>query len=69
MESYEEADEKLRFDVTDNAFKITLPNRNYYVEVAGVSQATAIVLLREMMDKGLIKKSGTGKLVKYQIVV
>jgi ATP-dependent DNA helicase RecG len=33
---------------------------------AGVSQSTAVVLLREMVEKGLIKKIGSGKLVRYQ---
>jgi ATP-dependent DNA helicase RecG len=36
--------------------------------VAGVSQSTAITLLRNMIEKGLIKKIGSGKLVKYSLV-
>lgn len=105
VESYEEADEKPRFDVTNNAFKITLPNRNFYAnrlthehinasinrytereeqvlnlfdkkdyivrkdveEAVGVSQATAIVLLREMTKKGFIIKSGGGRLIRYKL--
>lgn len=90
--------------MTDNAFKVTLPNRNFYTEEeigqiagenspitnrekfvlslfdnkefivrkeveegAGVSQATAIVLLRAMIQKGLIEKVGNGKQVKYRL--
>jgi ATP-dependent DNA helicase RecG len=34
--------------------------------VAGISQPTAVVLLREMVEKGLLKKVGSGKLVKYK---
>jgi len=104
MENYEEEVRHPRLDVTDNAFKITLPNRNFYAEkkmsqtaggnssatereelvlrlfdsnefivrkdieqAAGVSQATAIVLLREMTQKGLLEKVGSGKLVKYKV--
>jgi len=107
MESYEECEEKPRFDVTDNAFKITLPNRNFQTnrvvpelfsfsgrvnrvskrerqvlqlfdarefivrkdveEAVGISQATAIVLLREMTQKGRLEKIGNGKLVKYKL--
>jgi len=104
MENYEEEVKQPRLDVADNAFKIILPNRNFYVEkkmskiagenasvtkreeqvlrlfdsnefivrkdieqAAGVSQATAIVLLREMTQKGLLEKVGSGKLVKYKV--
>ena len=35
---------------------------------AGISQPTAVILLREMVRKGLIKKIGAGKLIKYQLV-
>ena len=104
MESYEGYTERPQFDVTDNAFKITLPNRNFYVdketgqiagkgfpftereervirlldtkdfivrkdveEVTGISQATAIVLRRDMTRKGVLEKVGSGKLVKYKL--
>ena len=104
MESYEGYTERPQFDVTDNAFKITLPNRNFYVdketgqiagkgfpftereervirlldtkdfivrkdveEATGISQATAIVLLRDMTQKGVLEKVGSGKLVKYKL--
>jgi len=104
MENYEEEVKQPRLDVADNAFKIILPNRNFYAEkkmskiagenssvtkreelvlrlfdsnefivrkdieqAAGVSQATAIVLLREMTQKGLLEKVGSGKLVKYKV--
>jgi len=36
-------------------------------QAAGVSQATAIVLLREMTQKGLLEKVGSGRLVKYKV--
>ncbi|MCP1103428.1 ATP-dependent DNA helicase RecG [Aequitasia blattaphilus] len=100
MESYEGEICKPRLDVTNNAFKITLPNRNQgdslgacetanqiterekhvlrilaykkfivrkdVEEEIGVSQATAILLLREMTRKGLLTKVGSGRLVKYK---
>ncbi len=33
---------------------------------AGISQPTAVVLLREMVEKGLLQRVGSGKLVKYK---
>ena len=93
------------FEVTDNAFKITLPNINYAGErkelptvpakVKGkdtrkelvlklvkqqgsitrkdvedglnISQSTAILLLREMVESGLLVKVKEGKFIKYRI--
>ena len=104
-ESYADCAAKPQFQVTDNAFKITLPNVNYvggrkkaaavYSEGAGrdarqktllglaekrgyiirkdveselkVSQATAILILRDMLKKGLLVKEGTGKQQRYRI--
>lgn len=105
-ESYAECAVKPQFEVTDNAFKITLPNINYvgerkdvtttapskvtdkaerqeillrlaekqgyivrkYVEAElKVSQATAILILRDMVEKGLLIKEGSGKQQKYRI--
>ena len=103
-ESYADCAVKPQFEVTDNAFKITLPNSNYagerkdvatppkvegkvdrqeillrlaeergYIgrkDVEGalkVSQATAILILRDMVEKGLLIKEGSGKLQKYRI--
>lgn len=105
-ESYADCAVKPRFEVTDNAFKITLPNINYddmreevpaaaplegaekrerqerllrLAEKQGyivrkdveaelkVSQATAILLLRDMVEKGLLRKEGSGKKQKYCI--
>ena len=38
------------------------------VEMAtGISQATAVLLLRDMVNKGLIQKIGSGKLVRYSL--
>lgn len=106
-ESYADCAVKPQFEVTDNAFKITLPNINYIGErketvptaprkiadkVARqeallrlaknrgyivrkdveaelkVSQATAILILREMVEKGLLIKEGAGKQQRYHIV-
>ena len=104
-ESYSDCDVKPLFEVTDNAFKITLPNINYAgerrelptapVKVKGkdnrkelvlkllkqqgsitrkdvedglnVSQSTAILLLREMVESGLLVKVKDGKKIIYQI--
>lgn len=92
-----------KFEVSDHAFKVTLPNINYKAAAApsvtetrtsaplasregavlellsrgglttrrdvqeklGVSQATAILLLREMTARGLLVRHGGGKQVKY----
>lgn len=105
-ESYADCTVKPQFEVTDNAFKITLPNINYagerkdvtstsplkvtdktnrqeillrLAEKQGyivrkdveaelkVSQATAILILRDMVEKGLLIKEGSGKQQKYRI--
>ena len=104
-ESYSDCDVKPQFEVTDNAFKITLPNMNYtgerkelptvplrgkgksdreeiVLQIAqkqgyilrkdverelAVSQATAILILRDMVDRRLLIKEGTGKQLKYCI--
>lgn len=105
-ECYADCEVKPLFEVTDNAFKITLPNRNFTGErkettpavparrvdrahrqdtilrlakkqgavtrkdvenALQVSQSMAILILREMVDKGVLVKEGTGKLLKYRI--
>jgi len=105
-ESYADCAVKPQFEVTDNAFKITLPNMNYIGECKNVttaaprrvadkaarqeillrlaekqgyivrknvesklkvSQATAILILRDMVEKGLLIKEGAGKQQKYRI--
>ena len=104
-ESYADCNVKPQFEVTDNAFKITLPNINYAGErkelptaplkIRGksdreeiilqlaekqgyilrkdierelaVSQATAILIIREMVERGLLVKEGTGRQLKYRI--
>ena len=105
-ESYADCTIKPQFEVTDNAFKITLPNINYAGERKNVtstaplkvtdksdrqeillrlaekqgyivrkdveselkvSQATAILILRDMLEKGLLIKEGSGKQQKYRI--
>ena len=104
-ESYSDCDVKPQFEVTDNAFKITLPNINYagerkelptapvrigrksdrkeivlqLAEKQGsitrkeveaelrISQASAILLLREMVESGLLIKEGTGNRCKYRV--
>jgi ATP-dependent DNA helicase RecG len=96
---YEDLVVKPHFEVTDNAFKITLPNTNSKPDIPepetistvsdreklvlslfnkqeyivrkdvesaiGISQPTAVVLLRKMLDKGLLKRVGSGNLAKY----
>lgn len=104
-ESYADCNVKPQFEVTDNAFKITLPNINYagerkelptapvkvkdkadrkeivlrLAEKQGhivrkdieaelkVSQSTAILLLRDMVESGLLVKIKDGKQMKYRI--
>lgn len=104
-ESYADCAVKPQFEVTNNAFKITLPNINFAGErkepatapmkVTGkadrkeivlklaekqdgitrkeveaelnVSQATAILLLREMVEERLLIKDGGGRHQKYRI--
>ncbi|MDO5297760.1 MAG: putative DNA binding domain-containing protein [bacterium] len=106
-ESYADAPVQPKIEISDHAFKITLPNLNYVrddiaslavpaaaVPSAGpsarqrrvlqmlenqaeitrkdveselkVSQATAIIILREMLAQGWLKKAGAGKAVKYR---
>lgn len=105
-ESYADCGVKPQIEVTDNAFKITLPNINYagqrkeavsavstkatdkvdrtesilrlakergqiirrdVEDTLKVSQATAILILRNLVEKGLLIKEGTGKYQKYRI--
>lgn len=104
-EGYADCNVKPQFEVTDNAFKITLPNINYAGErkelptdlvkvktKAGrkeivlrlaekqgyivrkdieaelnVSQSTAILLLRDMVESGLLVKVKNGRQLKYRI--
>ena len=104
-ESYSDYDVKPQFEVTDNAFKITLPNINYAGErkelptapvkaidktdrkeivlrlaekrgcivrkdveaELSISQATAILLLRDMVENGLLVKERDGKQIKYRL--
>jgi ATP-dependent DNA helicase RecG len=99
MGAYDENVVKPKIEVTDNAFKISLPNINNLsssfspdqkdllstrenqvlqlidqkgyiqrkeVELAlNISQQTSVLLLRKMIEKGLVIKVGAGKLVKY----
>lgn len=105
-ECYADSEAKPLFEVSDNAFKITLPNRNFTGErkqstsavsartvdksqrqdtilrlaenqgtvtrkdvenILQVSQSSAILILREMVDKGLLVKDGAGKQLQYRI--
>ena len=104
-ESYADCNVKPQFEVTDNAFKITLPNINYAGErkelptaplkvtdktdrkeivlqlakkqgyivrkdveaELNISQATAILLLRDMIESGLLVKEKDGKQMKYRV--
>lgn len=106
-ECYTNYEVKPKIDITDNAFKITLPNINYIKEHStlhtqdgfvkteksserendivklfenrdsivrkdvetglNVSQATAILDLREMVNKGMLLKEGSGKNTRYRL--
>jgi ATP-dependent DNA helicase RecG len=105
-ECYADYDAKPLIEVTDNAFKITLPNLNFAKELRpdtkpvknsvplttredkvislfedqdtivrkdvqdalGVSQATAILVLREMVERGILVKESGGKYLRYRLV-
>ena len=102
-ECYADKNKKPLIEVSNNAFKITLPNMNCeedkiaeepekaltedereqkvlsllaksaYIlrkdveKALGVSQSTAGILLREMVNKNLLQKDGKGRSVKYKL--
>lgn len=107
-ECYMDYNVKPKIEVTDNAFKITLPNTNYKREYAansvicepspiyytknmreeivisllenqdtivrkdieaalGVSQATAVLILRDLVEKGVLVKENGGKYLRYRL--
>lgn len=97
-ECYADQEVKPVIEVSNNAFKVTLPNLNYNKErlkegvdnermkmilslfekkecivrkdvddLLGVSQSTSSILLREMLDKGLIIKVNKGRNLKYKL--
>ena len=107
-EGYASSEYKPKIEATGGAFKVTLPNLNFYnkkvkypcvretqsvygsktkkekmildlltkqgsitrkdvQEYLGISQATAIVVLREMLEQGKLKKEGTGRFQRYYI--
>lgn len=107
-EAYADEYAKPRIEVTDNAFKITLPNINYGKEVRmvmessvnymrtptevtrkkkivslfekqqeitrkdiqdalEVSQATAILVARDLVEKGVLEKVGNGRMLRYKL--
>jgi ATP-dependent DNA helicase RecG len=104
-ECYADYDAKPLIEVTDNAFKMTLPNLNFARELRpttkpakselpltireekviglfedqetiarkdvqdalGVSQATAILVLRDMVERGILVKESGGKYLKYSL--
>lgn len=99
-ECYADQAVKPIIEVSNNAFKITLPNLNYHQEMhevgiknermkmvlslfgkkdsivrkdvddlLGVSQSTSSILLREMLDDGLIVKVGRGRNLKYRLKI
>ena len=99
-ECYADQAVKPIIEVSNNAFKITLPNLNYNQEMhevgiknermkmvlslfgkkdsivrkdvddlLGVSQSTSSILLREMLDNGLIVKVGSGRNLKYRLKI
>ncbi|GHU81784.1 ATPase AAA [Clostridia bacterium] len=94
-ECYKEYSSQPSIELSDNAFKITLPNTNFQTESSqnldgrekqvlsmlaisnqisrsevqeklGISQATAITLLRDMLKKELLITEGSGKNLKYK---
>ena len=99
MRSYDNCSEKPKIDISDNAFKITLPNQNYHKNTAspkkeidyreqtimdlfkeketivrkdiqdalGVSQATAILLARNLVEKDILLKESGGKYQRYRL--
>lgn len=103
-ECYADCERKPVIEVTSNAFKITLPNRNFMpngtaaraavpggpsdarqrevlrllsthgllsrkeIETElGISQSSAILLIRDMLRAGLIERTGAGRLVQYRL--
>ena len=99
MRSYDNCSEKPKIDISDNAFKITLPNQNYHKNTASpkkeidyreqtimdlfkeketisrkdiqealdVSQATAILLARNLVEKDILLKESGGKYQRYRL--
>lgn len=99
LAAYQDSSAEPKIEATDNAFKITLPNRNVKKQVVGqkdsvtlteseqtvaallqrrefiirkdleealgLSQSAAGNLLRDMVEKGLLRKTGAGRSVKY----
>lgn len=111
-ECYEGCAVKPRIEVTDHAFKVTLPNTNYPAEPAAapplpngpepeqgladgiktreervldlftnretiirkdiertlhVSQATAVLILRKLVEQGILIREGSGRYMKYRL--
>jgi ATP-dependent DNA helicase RecG len=95
MDSYKNFPIQPTIELSDNAFKITLPNTNHKIEntlqldkrekeflnlfentdsvtradiqnALDISQATAITLLRDLLNKGLLSTDGNGKRLKYK---
>lgn len=107
-EAYSEHYVKPRIEVTDNAFKITLPNVNFEKEgrvvsethtgqqqfinnvtreklilnllktkqeitrndiqnALKVSQATAILVARDLVERGILEKVGNGRMLRYRL--
>ena len=107
-ESYADYEVKPKIEVTNHAFKTTLPNTNFILHdsnleirdtmsvkenlektreemviglfedrdsivrkdvehILKVSQATAILILRKMVEKGILLKEGGGKCLKYSL--
>ena len=56
--------EKMILDLLTKQGSIT---RKDVQEYLGISQATAIVVLREMLEQGKLKKEGTGRFQRYYI--
>ena len=101
-ECYSDKTVKPTIEVSNNAFKITLPNLNYQEQITetvnslanldddriktvlslfdnkesivrkdvdialGISQSTASILIRKVVEKGFLKKVGNGRNLKYK---
>ena len=102
-ESYRDNDRKPSIEITNNAFKITLPNRNFAsggtpkdneqqfssatrkqqvilqlldkherisrkeIEKAlNISQSTAVLVIRDMVEQGILVRVGSGRNAQYQ---
>lgn len=53
--------------VIDLLEKVDTITRKDTETALGVSQATAVLILRKMVDKGILEKEGGGKYLRYRL--